>query len=60
MLGRQFFLLRQSLETCRFEESFYAYSQKIDTPELRLHCTFDSPEKLALLSVLKEVKRSLP
>ena len=26
----------------------------------KLHCTFDSPEKLALLSVLKEVISPLP
>ena len=53
---RQFFLLRQSLETFRFgDENDYEYDiwlkafsriLKIDTPELRFDCAFDSPEKV--------------
>ena len=53
---RQFFLLRQSLETFRFgDENDYEYDiwlkafsriLKIDNPELKFHCAFDSPEKL--------------
>ena len=39
----------------RFNFNFFAYSQKMDTPE-SLITFFFSPEKLALLSLLKEVK----
>ena len=40
----------------RFEFNFFAYTQKIDTPE-RFDALF-SPEKSALLSLLKEVQPS--
>ena len=32
-------------------ESFFAYSQKIDSPSEKLHYTFDSPKEIALLGV---------
>ena len=41
----------------RFDLEFFClFSKKIYAG--KLHCTFDSPEKLALLSLLKEVKPS--
>ena len=41
----------------RFDWKFFREFSKNSRPG-KLHCTFDSPEKLALLSLLKEVKPS--
>ena len=42
----------------RFYLKFFAYCQKIDTPPLTSSLYFFSPRKLALLSLLMEVKPS--
>ena len=42
----------------RFDKKFYCVFSKNNIHSRKLHSTFDSPEKLALLFLLKEVKPS--